>query len=151
MTDSEKNRSKYSHLSNKRGAHNYWFWKIPPSTKRKSSLHVYWFHEYLPPFTFTLFSNHYNFQPPFLQFIGSLMTVFFNWNEVDSSVIRPIFALKVYIKVVFGKKIYPPRKNPPSTFMDFSKKFQPPRLFQSPRLLILPLLHPLHFYSSLHV
>ena len=31
----------YSHLSNKRGAHAYRFKKIPPSTKQKSTLHVY--------------------------------------------------------------------------------------------------------------
>ena len=31
----------YSHLSNKHGAHAYRFRKIPPSTKQKSTLHVY--------------------------------------------------------------------------------------------------------------
>ena len=31
----------YSHPSNKRGAHAYRFKKIPPSTKQKSTLHVY--------------------------------------------------------------------------------------------------------------
>ena len=41
------------------------------------------------------------------------------------------------------------KKNPPSTFIDFSKKFQPPLLFQPPRLLILQLLHPLQVYSNL--
>ena len=63
--------------------------------------------------------------------------------------IRPLFALKVikvikvYIKVVFEKnsnlhaKIHPPR------LLIFQKKFQPPQLFQPPRLLILKLLHPL--------
>ena len=40
----------YSHLSNKRGAHTYRFWKIPPSTK-KSTLHVYWFLRFFPPST----------------------------------------------------------------------------------------------------
>ena len=65
--------------------------------------------------------------------------------------IGPFFALKVYIKVVFEQKIHPPRKNPPSTFIDFSKKFQPPRLFPPPRLVILHFLHPLHVYSNLHV
>ena len=49
------------------------------------------------------------------------------------------------VKVVFGRKKHSPRKNPPSTFMDFQKKIQPPRL------LILPLLYPLHVYSNLHV
>ena len=62
--------------------------------------------------------------------------------------IRPFFALKVYIKVVFEKKekakIHPPR------LLIFQKKFQPPRLFQPPRVLILQLLHPLHVYSNLH-
>ena len=29
--------SEYSHLSNKRGAHSYRFWKIPPSTKKNPS------------------------------------------------------------------------------------------------------------------
>ena len=42
----------YSCLSNKRGAHAYRFWKIPPSTKKKSPLHVYWFHTYIPTSTF---------------------------------------------------------------------------------------------------
>ena len=46
--------------------------------------------------------------------------------------IRPFFALKVYIMVVFEKK------NPPSTFIDFSEKFQPPRLFQPPCLFQPP-------------
>ena len=31
----------YSHLSNKRGAHAYLFWKIPPSLKQKSTLLVF--------------------------------------------------------------------------------------------------------------
>ena len=66
--------------------------------------------------------------------------------------IGPFFALK---GVFWKKKIHPPHKNPPSTFIDFSKKFQPPRLiqppllFQPPRLLILAFLHPLHVYSNL--
>ena len=60
--------------------------------------------------------------------------------------VRPFFALKVYIKVVFEKKNHPPRQNPPSTFIDFSKRFQPPRLFPPPHLV-----HPLHVYSNLHV
>ena len=64
--------------------------------------------------------------------------------------IGPFFALK---GVFWKKKIHPPHKNPPSTFMDFSKKiptskviptsalidfatFAPPlRLFFPPRLL----------------
>jgi hypothetical protein len=39
----------YSHLSNKRGAHAYRFWKIPPSSKQKSTLHVYWFLRFFHP------------------------------------------------------------------------------------------------------
>ena len=40
----------YSHLSNKRGAHAlYLFWKIPPSAKQKSTLHVYWFLRFFHP------------------------------------------------------------------------------------------------------
>ena len=42
----------YSHLSNKRVAYTYRFWKIPPSTKKKSPLHVYWFRKYIPTSTF---------------------------------------------------------------------------------------------------
>ena len=42
----------YSHLSNKRGAHAYRFWKIPPSTKKKFPLQVYWFHKFIPTSTF---------------------------------------------------------------------------------------------------
>ena len=36
----------YSHLSNKRGAHAYRFWKIPPSTK---TLHIYWILRFFHP------------------------------------------------------------------------------------------------------
>ena len=39
----------YSHLSNKPGAHVYRFWKIPPSTKQKSTLHVYWILRFFHP------------------------------------------------------------------------------------------------------
>ena len=39
----------YSHLSNKRGVHAYWFWKIPPSTNQKSTLHVYWILRFFHP------------------------------------------------------------------------------------------------------
>ena len=39
----------YSHLSNKRGAHAYRFWKIPPSSNQKSTLHVYWFLRFFHP------------------------------------------------------------------------------------------------------
>jgi hypothetical protein len=66
--------------------------------------------------------------------------------------IRPFFALKVYIKVVFEKKItlhakiHPSRLLifkkiptstviPASTFIDFATFAPPPRLFQPPRLL----------------
>ena len=29
-------------------SHAYLFWKIPPSTKKKSPFHIYWFYEYFP-------------------------------------------------------------------------------------------------------
>ena len=46
---SSSNYSTYSHLSNKCGAHAYRFLKIPPSTKQKSTLHVYWFLRFFHP------------------------------------------------------------------------------------------------------
>ena len=39
----------YSHLSNKRWAHVYRFWKIPSSSKQKSPLLVYWFLRFFHP------------------------------------------------------------------------------------------------------
>jgi hypothetical protein len=38
----------------------------------------------------------------------------------------------------------------PSTFIDFINIFQPPPLFQPPRLVIWQFLPPLHVYSNLH-
>ena len=54
--------------------------------------------------------------------------------------IGPFFALKVYIKVGFGKKstlhVYGFfKKIPTSTFIDLATFAPPPRLFQPPRLL----------------
>ena len=47
------------------------------------------------------------------------------------------------------EKFHPTRLSDLCT--SFSKKFHPPRLFQPPRLVIWPLLHPLLIYSNLHV
>ena len=57
---------------------------------------------------------------------------------------RPFFPLKVYINVTLEKKNHSPRKNPPSTFIDFLN------IFQTPRLAIWQFLPPLHVYSNLH-
>jgi hypothetical protein len=62
----------------------------------------------------------------------------------------PFSLCKYVLRWFLKKKIHPPSKNPPSAFIGFSKKIQPPRLFQPPRLLILPFLHPLHVHSNLH-
>ena len=52
----------------------------------------------------------------------------------------------------FLKKFQPPRlldRFYPLHVYGFFKKFQAPRLFQPPRLVILQILHPLHVYSNL--
>ena len=54
----------YSHLSDKRGAHAYWFKKIPPTTILE--LCISFFHK-IQPFTFiptSMFSDLANFVPP---------------------------------------------------------------------------------------
>ena len=52
------------------------------------------------------------------------------------------------------EKFHPPQKKSTHQVIDFLDLFQkshPPRLFQSPRLVIWQLLHLLHVYSNLHV
>ena len=66
----------YSHLSNKRGAHAYRFWKIPPST------FIVFMNIFQPPrlhylVIITIFS-------PLFYCLGGWIGQFFNWNKVDS-------------------------------------------------------------------
>ena len=97
------------------------------------------------------------FSAPFFtvykQFNDSFLTEMKLIQEIRLELVSldPFLLCKYVLRWFLKKKIHPPRKNPPSTFIDFSKKFQPPRLFQPPCLLILQLLHPLHVYSNLHV
>ena len=154
----------YSHLSNKCGVHTYRFWKIPPSTKRKSTLHVYSIHKHLPPPTFSpastfiLFRNYYYFQPHFLQFTGSSMTVFLIEMKLIQKIRLELLSLEPFLlfkyvlrwflkkKSTLHAKIHPPRLLifqkiptstviPTSTFIDFNFFAPPPSLFQPPSLL----------------
>ena len=111
----------YSHLSNKP------ILKNSILHKRKSTLHIYWFHKHLPPSTFipastfTLFSNHYYFQPPFLQLIGSSMTVFLTKMKVIQEIRLELVSLDPFLlckytlrwflkkKSTLHTKIHPPR------------------------------------------
>ena len=130
----------------------------PPQKENPSSTFIDFINIFHPPRLLQPPHLHYLiFSVPFFtvykQFNDSFLTEMKLIQEIRLELVslNPFLLCKYVLRWFLKKKkstlhakIHPPR------LLILQKKFQPPRLFQPPGLLILHLLHPLHVYSNLH-